>query len=237
MSALSWWRSWHGAPMDSKWPVVAARSGVKVGVVSAIVWALLDYASQHEERGTITGFDTEVYAVYSGFSEDEINAVIQAMTAKEIIVDGKFANWGKRQPKREDDSRDRVTKHRAMKRSVTQSNAPDTDTDTDTDTDKESDARADDFKALVAHFETTFGFPIAPIEDNIKTLNSWVQDGIEPQDLTDTAAFYSSNGRTARSPAQIDKSVRTAHAKRVQAESKSSTPIIDPRTLASEVYG
>jgi len=101
----------------------------------------------------------------------------------------------------------------------------------------ESGAPSDAFNSLVSHFETTFGFPIAPIEDNIKTLNAWVQDGIEPQDLTDTAAFYSSNGRTARSPAQIDKSVRTAHAKRVQAESKSSAPVIDPRTLASEVYG
>ena len=98
-------------------------------------------------------------------------------------------------------------------------------------------ALSDAFNSLVSHFETTFGFPIAPIEDNIKTLNAWVQDGIEPQDLTDTAAFYSRNGRTARSPAQIDKSVRTAHAKRVQAESKSSAPVIDPRTLASEVYG
>lgn len=95
MSNLSWWRSWHGAPTDHKWPVIAARSGVKVGIVSAIAWALLDYASQQEDRGSVVGFDPEEYAVYSGFSEDEIRAVIQAMTDKGIIVDGRLTNWEK----------------------------------------------------------------------------------------------------------------------------------------------
>ncbi len=96
-----WWRSWHGAPMDHKWSVIAARTGIKPGIVSAIAWALFDYASQQDERGTVDGFDVETYSVYSGFSEDEITSVIQAMTDKEIIVDGRLAKWNKRQPKSE----------------------------------------------------------------------------------------------------------------------------------------
>lgn len=123
MTTLSWWRSWHGAPMDNKWPVIAARSGVKVGIVSAVAWALFDYASQHKDRGSVDGFDTEVYSVYSGFPEVEVVAVIQAMTDKGIIVDGKLVNWEKRQPKREDDSKDRVAKFRAKSKDVTQCNA------------------------------------------------------------------------------------------------------------------
>jgi hypothetical protein len=123
MTSLSWWRSWHGAPMDNKWPVIAARSGVKVGIVSAVAWALFDYASQHKNRGSVDGFDTEVYSVYSGFSEVEVAAVIQAMTDKGIIIDGMLANWEKRQPKREDDSKERVAKFRAKKKDVTQCNA------------------------------------------------------------------------------------------------------------------
>lgn len=90
-----WWRSWHGAPMDHKWSVIAARTGIKPGIVSAIAWALFDYASQQDERGTVDGFDVETYSVYSGFSEDEITSVIQAMTDKEIIVDGRLTNWKK----------------------------------------------------------------------------------------------------------------------------------------------
>lgn len=140
-----WWRSWHGAPMDHKWSVIAARSGVKVGIVSAIAWALLDYASQHKERGTVEGFDVETYSVYSGFSEDEINAVIQAMTDKEVIRDGKFSNWDKRQPKSEKEIQ-RATENRKKKQereqryemlqNVTEKYI-DTESDKDTDKDKE----------------------------------------------------------------------------------------------------
>lgn len=119
---MLWWRSWHGAPIDHKWAVIAARAGVKVGIVSALAWALFDYASQQKERGSVVGFDTETYAVFSGFEESEIVAAINAMQDKGIILDGKLANWEKRQPKREDDSAERVRRHREMKRSVTQGN-------------------------------------------------------------------------------------------------------------------
>ena len=124
MASILWWRSWHGAPMDHKWPVVAARAGVKVGVVSAVAWALFDYASQNEPRGSVTGFDEESYSVYSGFTQDEIHAVITAMTDKGIIeTDGTLCNWAKRQPSREDNSSERVARYREMKRNVTQCNA------------------------------------------------------------------------------------------------------------------
>lgn len=122
MANISWWRSWHGAPMDHKWTLIAVRANVKTGIVSAIAWALMDYASQHKQRGSIDGFDVEVYAIYSGFSEDEITAVIQAMRDKGIISDGRLTNWEKRQPQREDDSTLRVREWR-MKHNVTQSNA------------------------------------------------------------------------------------------------------------------
>lgn len=123
MAAFEWFRSWHGAPVDLKWPVIAAKAGVKVGIVSAVAWALMDYASQQPERGTVTGFDEETYAVYSGFPESEVHAVIVAMTEKGFIENGRLRNWLKRQPKREDNSAARVTRHRDLKRNVTQCNA------------------------------------------------------------------------------------------------------------------
>jgi hypothetical protein len=139
-----WWRSWHGAPMDHKWPVVAARAGVKVGIVSAVAWALIDYASQQPNRGDVTGFDVETYAVYSGFAENEITAVLMAMEAKGVIIDGRLANWEKRQPKREDDSSPRVRKFREKERSVTQCNATEEDTEEDTDTEEDKDKKREE---------------------------------------------------------------------------------------------
>lgn len=92
------------------------------------------------------------------------------------------------------------------------------------------------FDNLGRCFEDKTGYPITPNQENIATLNAWVKDGIIETDIEDAISFYSGNGKTARSPAQIDRSVRTAHAKRIQADAKSSTPVIDPRSLASEVY-
>ena len=146
----SWFRSWHGAPTDTKWLLIARRAGVAPGIVSAVAWALLDYASQHVDRGCVDGFDVETYAAFSGFEEADIQAVIHAMTAKQMIVSGRLASWEKRQPEREDNSTERVRRYResrngtgvtledvtpgnATKRNETHGNAPDTDTDADTE--------------------------------------------------------------------------------------------------------
>lgn len=142
--SIQWWRSWHGAPMDPKWAVIGERSGgVKVGIVSAVAWALMDYASQNKERGSIEGFDTETYAVFSGFEETIVVAVIKAMQEKGIITNNHFINWEKRQPQREDDSYERVTKWREEKRNVTQRNSK-ICTDKDKDKEKKEGAKAPD---------------------------------------------------------------------------------------------
>jgi DnaD/phage-associated family protein len=137
----SWFRSWHGAPTDNKWLVIARRAGASPGVVSATFWALLDYASQADDRGSVAGFDIETYAEFSGFTPGTIDAVLCAMAEKNVIVDGRLTAWDKRQPKREDDSYERVKRHResvtqcnAEKRTVTQSNNTEqirTDTETE----------------------------------------------------------------------------------------------------------
>lgn len=147
----SWFRSWHGAPTDNKWLVIAKRAQVQPGIVSAIAWALLDYASQADERGSVKDFDVETYATFSGFEESAVNAVITAMQEKGVIgPDGRLTAWDRRQPKREDDSAERVKEYRKRKRNVSQGDGEDvtqcnaesrsvthgnnTDTDTDIET-------------------------------------------------------------------------------------------------------
>lgn len=112
MSKFDWWRSHHGAPTDPKWLLIAKRSGVAPGVVSAIAWALLDHASQTDDRGNVSDFDVETYAAFSGFDEDQISAVIAAMSDKGIISGGRISAWERRQPKREDDSTERTRRYR-----------------------------------------------------------------------------------------------------------------------------
>lgn len=116
--AFEWFRSWHGAPTDSKFLLIAKRAQVAPGMVSAVYWALLDYASQNEPRGSVEGFDTETYAEWAGWEEREVIAIIAALTNKGALVDGKIVAWEKRQPKREDDSRERVNRWRDKQRAT-----------------------------------------------------------------------------------------------------------------------
>lgn len=127
---MDWFRSWHGAPTDPKWLLIArnamkrSETHVTPGMVSAVVWALFDHASQAEPRGNVEGFDMETYAVFSGFDEAIIAAIIEELKDKSLIISGALSAWQKRQPKREDNSTDRVREHRnALKRNVTHGNA------------------------------------------------------------------------------------------------------------------
>lgn len=113
----SWFRSWHGAPTDSKWLVIAKRAKVIPGIVSAIAWELFDYASQNDDRGSVVGFDIETYSTFSGFDEEVVSAVIKALHDKGVITDNnRIASWEKRQPKAEDDSAARVKAYRERKK-------------------------------------------------------------------------------------------------------------------------
>ena len=157
--AMDWFRSWHGAPTDNKWLLIAKRANVTPMMVSAVFWALLDYASQQDERGSVAGFDAETYAMWAGCDEDDVISILNAMRSKGVISDGEILTaWDKRQPRREDDSSERVRRHRDKKRqsvtddavtqcndTVTQCNAPDkirSDADKDTETERATNVAA-----------------------------------------------------------------------------------------------
>lgn len=114
--AANWWRSWHGGPTDPKWLAVAQRTQTNAGTVSAIIWSLLDHASQAHPRGSVASFDVESYAAFSGFPAATIQSVLGALRDKNIIKSDAFASWDKRQPKREDGSAERNRRWRERKR-------------------------------------------------------------------------------------------------------------------------
>lgn len=120
---MEWFRSWHGAPMDPKWLLIAKFSEVPAGVVSAIAWALFDHASQNSPRGDVANFDVETYSVFSEFGEMQVRSVISAMYDKKFIENGVLKGWAKRQPQREDGSAERSKAYRERNR--TQKNAND----------------------------------------------------------------------------------------------------------------
>ena len=208
--AFEWFRSWHGAPTDNKWLVIAHRShaeGVTPGMVSALAWALLDYASQHTDRGSVEGFDVETYVVFTGWHEDQIEAILKAMRGKGIITeDNRLAAWEKRQPKREDPTAaERQARHRDAQRNasvtrdnnvtdeVTQSNAVSrgvTQKNARLDKTRSDETRLDDrqeekrplpeqnFAAAVAAWEAGGGMLSKTIADDIgEAVDHWAAKG------------------------------------------------------------
>lgn len=105
--------------------VVARKAKVRPVVVVSVFWMLLDYASQHQNRGCVEDFDIEVTAAFLGIEDEEVSAVLTALQDKGIIIEGRIANWEKRQPKREreDDSAPRVQRHREANRAQSQPSA------------------------------------------------------------------------------------------------------------------
>ncbi len=147
---MKWFRSWHGAPTDTKWLMIAARAKVQPVVVIATAWALMDCASQAEERGDVSHFCHESFAAFAGVTSDEVQNVMDVLRSTGIITDNHLKAWAKRQPKREDNSTERTKEYRERKRNQTQRDASVTQCDApeksrvDTDIKKEPSVQKKD---------------------------------------------------------------------------------------------
>lgn len=143
----SWFRVWHGAATDPKWRTIARRAHSRPGDVWAVMACLMDRASQADERGSIAGFDVEVIADALGYDTEEVERIIAALVEKGVIASGRLTSWEKHQPKREDDSRDRVAAYRERKKNqelnddVTPRNDDVTRGNSRLDTDKDTDKK------------------------------------------------------------------------------------------------
>lgn len=124
---MDWFRWHHGTVTDPKWRVVSAESGQPLAAVLAVWAAMLEHASENEARGSLAGWRDKVVAAALDLAPEAVQAIREAMEG--MVIDGDdLPGWKRRQPKREDDSSDRVRAHRSrsreeVKRDVTQRNA------------------------------------------------------------------------------------------------------------------
>jgi len=98
-----WLRLWHGTVSDNKFLWVERKSGARFGDVMAVWLALLEEASQADDRGDVSGFDPDSFDFRLGDEEGMTLRIMRAMGAKGLIgEDMRLAGWGRRQPDRED---------------------------------------------------------------------------------------------------------------------------------------
>lgn len=120
---MDWFRCYHGITHDAKWPLIARMSIQPVGVVVSVWMALLEHASQADERGSVEDFDCEVVDALYGYEDGTTGAVLAAMKSRGLVCEGRLVSWVKRQPAREDavgpeakSGAQRVREHRARKK-------------------------------------------------------------------------------------------------------------------------
>ncbi len=153
----SWVRLWHDMPTDPKWRVIARKSGQPIPCVLAVFnMVLINAAENIGERGTLLNFDSEDVGAALDMLAEDVDAILDAMQGK-VLEGRRLSGWEKRQPKREDNSGDRVKsfrerekrKENAAKRDVTQRNAPEAESDTETERlEAEASCASDDAPAL-----------------------------------------------------------------------------------------
>lgn len=124
--SMEWFRWWHGSVTDPKFRVISRKSKTPVATVIGVWAALLEHCSQNGNRGSLNGLNIEDTAEALGIEEELLQTIIDWMTDKRLIAEGRLTAWEKRQAKREreDDSKERVKAHRERKKQdVTPSNA------------------------------------------------------------------------------------------------------------------
>ncbi len=214
---MDWFRSHHGAPTDPKWLTIARRAKVRPGDVASIVWALLDYASQQEDRGSVAGFDAETLADFYGYEAGEIEAVIVALRDKGVIEGDRFAAWDKRQPRREDGSAERAKAWRERKKNDTnaterEQTQPNADERPDTEERLEGEenppvappvgvARMSGVEARFEEFWAAYpkrGSATNPRKPAFEKFGKLVKAGIDPAEIISGAKAYASAMRHSR---------------------------------------
>lgn len=101
---IDWFRWHHGSITDPKFQLVAKKAGARFGDVMT-VWAfILENASADQDRGSIVAPDFESVDFLLGADDGTTARILDAMTARGLIADGRISSWEKRQPKREDET-------------------------------------------------------------------------------------------------------------------------------------
>lgn len=113
-----------GLVCDPRNWAAAKRAHVRIGTVIKVRAALFDHAAVND--GDLGGFDPEGWAAMLGMREDKLVAVIEALTDKQVIVEGRLADFGDAErhrdasPASQRHSDDPVTRRREQGRLRTQ---------------------------------------------------------------------------------------------------------------------
>jgi hypothetical protein len=109
---FGWYRVYEDFCGHPKWIMVAARSGVQIAYVEAIVQRMFQAASKARADGHIGGFDVEVCAAGAGIPAEQVAVVFRVLNEVGFLQHSTIVDWADRNP-RDKTSTDRQRNKRA----------------------------------------------------------------------------------------------------------------------------
>lgn len=97
VNPYNWFKLYHGTTTDPKWRLLARKIGLPEGVIVSVWVAVLEYASQQEERGSVQNFSCEDYDCCFGYEDGTCEKVFVALSQRGLIANNFVVNWDKRQ--------------------------------------------------------------------------------------------------------------------------------------------
>ena len=111
---MDWFRHYHGLCTDPKLHKIARTAKVSRGLVIAAWCAILETASQAENRGDVREVDETTLSFMIDVKPGVASRILEAIIGAGLIADGYVSSWQKRQ-KVSDDVQKRVQRHRDQK--------------------------------------------------------------------------------------------------------------------------
>ena len=98
---MDWFRWYHGSCEDKKFTTISTRLQIPKAFVIAAWAAILEFASDNKDRGSVNKIDFEDFSLNLGIPIESLEAIFTEMERKNLIKDNRIVNWEKRQPKSE----------------------------------------------------------------------------------------------------------------------------------------
>lgn len=99
---MDWFRVYHGIATNPKLHKASRRAKVCRGLMLGAWVATLEYASQHDRRGSVQGLDEETLAYLIDQPRSVSARILAAMTDLRMIADGAVCGWEEKQRKSDD---------------------------------------------------------------------------------------------------------------------------------------
>lgn len=94
---MDWYKRYRGTAFDPKFKAVALSAGSTRCNALAVWDATLEFASEHDDRGSVVGLNSLVVASGLDLAVDEVNRILAGFVALGMIAADRIAKWAKRQ--------------------------------------------------------------------------------------------------------------------------------------------